>query len=158
MPRTYLEGFAVFGAGAADDLVFLERQRQRLLAENVLSRHERFDRDFDVPVVRSDDGNCVDVVAFQDPAVVLVRVRLNNLAVRVTLADAGIDGTGDAVVFVNVANRHDVSEAVKAVGVAQAHAPDADAAQADPVAWSLRPNRFRGISHGNRRRHCGQSG
>ena len=34
---------AVFLAGIADQLVFFERQRQRLLAENMFARLERFE-------------------------------------------------------------------------------------------------------------------
>src|SRR5690606_8454323 len=38
-------------AGAADELIFLERERERLLAENALACFEGFDGDLHVPVI-----------------------------------------------------------------------------------------------------------
>ena len=64
----------------------------------------------------------------------------------------------DAVVFVNVANGDNIGQMIESVGVAATHAADADAAHAETIARSLRPNRFDRFGPRKRGRGGGQSG
>ena len=124
----------------------------------MFASHESFNGNLDVPVVRRYDRNNVDVVPFENLAVIFVGIRFNNLSVGVSFANAGIDGSGKTVVFVNVAKGDNIDQTVESVGVASTHAADADAAHAKAVAGSLRPNRFRGCNYRNRRCHRGCGG
>ena len=63
-------------AGVADQLVLFERERQRLLAEDVLAGLQGLDGDLHVPVVGRDDAHHVDVLAIEHLAVVAVGVGL----------------------------------------------------------------------------------
>ena len=53
--------------------------------KNVLARLESFNGNFDVPVIRRDDADDIDIVAFEDLAVVLVAVRFALADVFVVL-------------------------------------------------------------------------
>ncbi len=73
-------------AGVADQLVFFQRQGERLLAEDVLAGLKGLDGDLHVPVVGRDDAHDVDVLAFEHLAVVAVRVGLAFADAWVVLA------------------------------------------------------------------------
>ena len=90
-------------AGVADQLVFFQRQRQRLLAEDVLAGLQGLDGDLHVPVVGRDDAHHVDVLALEHLAVVAVGVGLALADVRIVLRLLGMFG-------VDVADGHDVAE------------------------------------------------
>ena len=62
-------------AGGANQPVFFQRQRERLLAEHVLARQKCLHRNLHVPVVGRDDAHHIHVVAVQHSAVILVGVR-----------------------------------------------------------------------------------
>ena len=62
-------------AGVADELVFFERERERLLAEDVLAGLQGLDGDLHVPVVGRDDAHHVDVLAIEHLAIVAVERR-----------------------------------------------------------------------------------
>ncbi len=108
-------------ARIADQLVFFQRERQRLLAKNVLARLQGFDRDLDVPVVRRDDAHHVDILAVQHLAVIAVQVGF-------AFADLGIVLGLLGVAPIDVAHGHDVAEVAVLLGVTGAHAAEADAA------------------------------
>ncbi len=67
-------------AGLLDDLLdqlpFVDRQRERLFAVDVLAGLHRLDRDLRVPVIGRGDHHRVDVFAIEDLAIVFVGVRL----------------------------------------------------------------------------------
>lgn len=111
----------VFPAGVADQLVFFESQGQRLLTEDVLASLQRFNGDFHMPVIWSHDTDNIDVVSFQNLAVVAVGVRL-------TFADPVMILRSVRVFRINIANRQNVTEVGMLSSVAGAHAADADAA------------------------------
>ena len=70
-------------AGGANELVFFQCQREWLLTEDVFSGDECFDGNFDVPVVRRDDADDVDIGTFQDFSVVTIHIGLTVPDVRV---------------------------------------------------------------------------
>ena len=111
--------------GGPGQPVFLERQRERLLAEHVLARLQRLDRDLHVPVVRRDDADNVDVVPVEHVAVIAVGVGL-------ALARIVVVATPFRVAVVDVAHGHDVAELGVAVGITGAHGTGTDTA--DPRA------------------------
>ena len=62
--------------GVAAELVFFERQRQRLLAEDVLAGLKGLDGDLHMPVIGGDDADDVDVLAIEHFPVVAVGIGL----------------------------------------------------------------------------------
>ncbi len=108
-------------AGVADELVFFERQRERLLAEDMFAGFQGFDGDLYVPMVGGDDAHHVDVVAVEHLAVIVVGVGF-------ALADAAVVLGPLGVVAVDIADGQDVAEVAVLFGVAGAHAPHANAA------------------------------
>ena len=110
--------------------IFLERQRERLLAEDVLPRLEGLDRDLHVPVVRRDDAHDIDVRPVEHAAVVAVGVRLALADLLVVLRALGMPR-------IDVADGHDVAKLGMAVGVAGAHAAHTDAADERSVGGRL---------------------
>ena len=105
--------------------VFLERERERLLAEDVLARLECLDRDLHVPVVGRDDAHDVDVGPVEHAAIVAV-------GVGPALAGVVVVAAPFRMAVVDVTHRHDVAELGVGVGVTGAHRAGADAA--DPRA------------------------
>jgi hypothetical protein len=67
---------AVLVTGVPDQLIFFQRQRQRFLAKNVFASLQGFDRDLDVPVVRSHDADGVDIISVQHLAVIRIGICL----------------------------------------------------------------------------------
>ena len=112
-------------------LVLFERERERLLAEDMLARLQGLDRDLHVPMIGRDNAHDVDVVAVQHLAIVAVDVGL-------ALADFGIVPGLFRMAPVDVAHRHDVAEAVVVVRIAHAHAADADTADNRGDRFSIR--------------------
>ncbi len=118
---------AVLLAGVADQLVLFQRQRERLLAEDVLAGLQRLDGDLDVPVVGRDDADHVDVVALEHLAIVAVGVGL-------ALADACRCLRPFGVRSESTSQTATMSpKAACPLGVAGAHAAHADAADPRPV-------------------------
>ena len=74
--RSDLEDAAGLLDDLFDQLAFVDRQRQRLFAVDVLAGQHRFDGDLRVPVIRRGDHHRVDVFAVEDLAIVLVAVGL----------------------------------------------------------------------------------
>jgi hypothetical protein len=70
----------------AERLALVDRQRQRLLAVDVLARLHGVDADLGVPVVGRADDDGVDVLAVEELAVVLVDVGLPSADVLLPLA------------------------------------------------------------------------
>jgi len=133
-------------------LVFLQRQRQRLLAEHVLARLQRLDRDLHMPVVRRHDADHVNVFPFEHFAVIAVGVRL-------AFANSWILPSPLGVIRIDIAYRDDVAEAGVSMGVARAHAAHADATDHRPIVLRLigerRMRRREVRNHGT---GCGQGG
>ena len=117
-------------AGVANQLVFFQRERERLLAEHVLARQQCLDRDLHVPVVGRDDAHHVDVVAVQHSAVILV-------GVRVALADPVVVLCSHAVGRVDVAYGHDITKLRVLLRVTRPHAASTDATDARSVVTCL---------------------
>ena len=69
--RTNLENFARLLDRATNQLVFFDRQGKRLLAKNMFAGEKRFNRDFDVPMVRRRNTDDLDIVSFQYAAIIL---------------------------------------------------------------------------------------
>ena len=82
----------IFLAGVADQLVFFQRQRQRLLAEDVLARLQSLDGDFDVPMVGRSDADRVDIVAIEDFTIVRIGVALPLAVFFVVLGGLDVPG------------------------------------------------------------------
>ena len=105
LPRAHDERLVVvFLAGVADQLVLFERQRQRLLAEDVLAGLQGLDGDFDVPVVgasRCSPRRCPCVRAPCDS-----RCRRRPCPCRCSVV-FGLFG----MARIDVAHGHDVAEA-----------------------------------------------
>ena len=110
----------------AEHLALVDRQRQRLLAVDVLARLHGVDADLGVPVVGRADDDGVDVLAVEELAVVLVDVGLPFADVLVSLARS-------ACRLVDVADGEEVAVAGGPPGVARALATGADQAEAGPI-------------------------
>ena len=113
-------------AGVADQLVLFERERQRLLAKDVLAGLQGLDGDFDVPMVGRDDAHHVDIVALQHLAIIAVAGGLAFADAGVVLGPLGMAG-------VDVTDGHDIGEHPMLQGVAGALFAQADAAEPRPV-------------------------
>ena len=90
----------------ANLFAFFNRQRERLFAVHVFAGLHGFDRNFRVPVVRRDNGHCVDVVAVKYLAVVFVNVHSPSLHLRFRTHSPV---TLPRVIRVHVANRGNVA-------------------------------------------------
>jgi hypothetical protein len=116
--------------GGQHDVGLLDGVRQRLLAVGVLAGVEGVDENQAVPVVGGADDHGVDVLVFQELAVVTVKLRRLLLGLEHVLL-ASVE-----LALVHVAQRHAL-HAVDLQGrahVGPAHALDADHAEADAVA------------------------
>ena len=90
-------------ARVSDQLVLLQRQRERLLHEDVFACLQRFDGDFHVPVVRCHDAHDVDVVPIEHSSVVAIRIGFSLANSLVVLSSLGMPG-------VNIADRDNIPE------------------------------------------------
>ena len=124
---------AVLLAGVADELVFFQRERQRLLAEDVLAGLQRFDGDLHVPMVGRHDADHVNVAALQHLAIVAVDVGLALADVRIVLRLL-------RMLRVDIAHGHDVAKPGVVPGITLPHAARADAADARPIVGRLLAN------------------
>ncbi len=116
----------MFPAGLANELVFLEREREWFLAEDVLPGLQRFNRDLHVPVVRGHDAHDVDVVPLQHPPVVPIRI-------RATLANALVVLRLSRMVGIHVTHGQDVTKPLMVRRVSLTHTPHTHTADPQPV-------------------------
>ena len=107
--------------GAANELILLERQCERLLAEDVFARFERFNGDLNVPVVRRHDADDVDVFAIENTAIV-------GAGERLTVADPLFTDRLSRMAAVDVAANEDVAESVVGPCVSLSHPAESDTA------------------------------
>jgi hypothetical protein len=109
-------------------LALVHRQGQRFFTVDVLARLAGGDRHRGMPVVGRADEHDVHVRAFEQLAVVLVQRRLATEMLDRLLADLPVD----------IADRHDVAERDRMIGVHGALILHADRADADPVIFRFR--------------------
>jgi hypothetical protein len=105
---------------SATELVLLQSQRKRLLAEDVFAGHQGFDRDFDVPVVGRTDTDDIDVLAIEDSAVIAA----DHGVVATDTAAFGIQTLG--VLQIDVAQGDDIATHFVRARVTAAHPATAD--------------------------------
>jgi hypothetical protein len=102
-------------------LILFERQREWLLAKDVLACLKGFDRNLHMPVIGGDHANNVDVITIEHMPVVTVGVSL-------TLADSVVVLGTVGVAAINVTDGNDIAEVRMPLSVAGSHASHADTA------------------------------
>ena len=78
--RANLEYAAGFFDNLLDELAFIDRQRERLFAIDILAGFHRLNRYLRVPMVRRSDHDRIDIFAIENLAIVAIRVRFLALA------------------------------------------------------------------------------
>ena len=133
-------------------MIFLKRERERLLAKHVLASLQGLDGNFYVPGIARHDAHDIDVLSLQNLAVVAVGICL-------ALADGIVIFCGLSPSAVHVAHRYDIAKRRVCLRIAHAHRACADAADPKPVAGRLVG---KGIRRRSKRRngsagHCSRS-
>ena len=142
------DAVGVFLAGVANELVLFERQRQRLLAEDVLARLQRFDSDLHVPVIRRNNADDVDVISFEHLAIVGVGVGLPLAEFVIVLGSLGVSR-------IDIADSENVAEIRVTVSVSGPHASDADATDSRAIVLLLISERLLRPREVRQRTGCG---
>lgn len=124
------DSVVILSAGVANQLVFFECQCERLLAEDMLAGLQGFDRDFDMPVIRSDHADHINVITLQHATVVDVQIGL-------ALADLSLVLSALGMVRIHIADSQDVTKLSVLSRVSAAHASHADAANSGTVIGRL---------------------
>ena len=110
--------FVLF-TGIANQLIFFQRQRQRLLAKYMLARFECFDTNLNVPMIRCDDTHHVDIIAFEHFTII-------RIGVCFALADFIVVFCSISMSFVDITDGDDVTKISMAASVPGAHTSDTD--------------------------------
>ena len=138
-----------FFSGGPGELVLFKRERQRLLAEDVLARLQGLDRDLHVPGVGGDDADDVDVGPLEHLAIVAIGIGLALADPHVVLRPLG-------PILVDVTDGEDVAELSVLNRITQAHRAGSDAG--DPGAVIRLLVRKGGRRRGDVRHHAGRGG
>ncbi len=142
--RAHLHDPAGLFLDLPDQLAFIDRERERLLAVDVFAGEHRLDDRLRVPVVRRGHVDHVDVLALQDRAIILVH---RGFSARELLVE--VRGT----VRIHVGDRDDVDPVLGGPDVGLGDAAGADQAEGHAVILGLRfvgerPRRPVKIRHG----------
>jgi hypothetical protein len=116
----------ILHCSSADADVFLKRQREWLLTEDVLASLQGFDGDLGVPVIWRNDGDYLNVFAIKQFAVVFVHLGF-------AFADLVTVASSLHVVGINIANSYDIAKVRYPLGVAGSHATRSNAANNESV-------------------------
>ena len=116
--------------GAADQLIFFQGQRQRFLAKNMFASFQCLNGNLDMPVVRRDDTNNINIIPFQNFSIVTVRIRLTFANTTIFLGSFSVPG-------IDITNCQDVAKSGVPTGITRTHATHAHAANSGSVVLRL---------------------
>ena len=146
--RAHLEHAAGLLDCLADELAFVDGERERLLAVNILARLERLDRDLHMPVIGHANVYDLDIFAIKHMAVIFVGV-----AGAVEVAVGCFE-----MLLVDIAQRDHVQERPHRIGMMQLVTPDASHADRAALGLFVIGQIGRSLDHRPRQRPAHQAG